>query len=351
MERKIMTVDGVPLQQFVIVADRILGWNLKEKAEKLAQSLETVSGVRPEIVDDEAQVKEHEIHNGKGLVFTVNSDRNGDIVRLHYKENNLGYMSPCGYVAPAYYDKEGTNGLRSFTAGFLTTCGLENVGVANEDEGETLPFHGSIANIPCERAYWTEEEKSITVHTMARDEVIFGRKWKLFRELVISTEENTFEIRDTVVNTSDQVQPMELLYHFNMGYPLLDEDSIVEIPSQTVTPRDAHAAEDAENWMRMQKPTAGYQERCYFHKFADEKGRASIYQPKLNFGVEFSFDATMLDGFTEWKMMGVRDYALGLECANCYPNGRKEMREQAMLKFMQPGEEKTYCVKVKIVEK
>lgn len=57
----------------------------------------------------------------------------------------------------------------------------------------------------------------------------------------------------------------------NMGYPLLDEDSVITIPSAEVLPRDDHAAEDIANWMHMEKPQAGYQERCYYHKFPDGK--------------------------------------------------------------------------------
>ena len=87
----------------------------------------------------------YEINNGRGLMMTVTPDRNGDIMRLRYKGINFGYMSPCGYVAPTYYDKTETNWLRSFTAGFLTTCGLENVGSPNTDNGETLPLHGTLA--------------------------------------------------------------------------------------------------------------------------------------------------------------------------------------------------------------
>ena len=52
------------------------------------------------------------------------------------------------------------------------------------------------------------------------------------------------------------------------------------------------------------------------------------------------------DGFVEWKMMGVRDYVLGLECGNCYPDGRDVMRNTGMLKFIKPGEKKRYQVKV-----
>lgn len=287
-----------------------------------------------------------EVNNGKGLELVISPDRCADISRLRYKGINLSYLSPCGYVAPAYYESTGTNWLKSFTAGYLTTCGLQSVGSPCEDEGEILSLHGSIANTPSEHYYWTEEEKAFHVHAIVKDEGIFARKLRLHRELIISKTENTFVIVDTIENTGDKTEPFEILYHMNMGYPLLDEDSIVEIPSAKVLPRDDHAAEDIEHWMHMIKPEAGYEERCYYHQFADENGKASIFQPKLNVGLEITFDAKELDGFIEWKMMGVRDYVLGLECANCYPNGRDVMRKNGMLKFLEPGEKKTYQVKV-----
>jgi hypothetical protein len=48
-------------------------------------------------------------------------------------------------------------------------------------------------------------------------------------------------------------------------------------------------------------------------------------------------------------MMGVRDYVLGLECGNCLPDGRDVMRRTGMLKFLEPGEKKTYRVKVQMI--
>lgn len=69
-----------------------------------------------------------EVRNGKGLECTVSADRCADLSRVTFMGRNIGYFSPCGYVAPAYYDKEGSNWLKSFTAGFLTTCGLTAVG-------------------------------------------------------------------------------------------------------------------------------------------------------------------------------------------------------------------------------
>ena len=240
-----------------------------------------------------------EIANGKGMEMTVSPDRNGDISRLRFRGINMSYLSPCGYVAPAYYDRTESNWLASFTAGYLTTCGLQAVGSPCVDEGEVLPLHGAIANLPCEYAYWEEDEREIRIHTTTKDEVIFGRKLTLRRTITVSKEENRFVIEDEIENTGDRTEPLEILYHMNMGYPLLDEDSVITIPSAEVLPRDDHAAEDIANWMHMEKPQAGYQERCYYHKFPDGKGFASIYQPKLDIGLEITFDAKELDGFVE----------------------------------------------------
>ena len=292
-----------------------------------------------------------EINNGKGVELTVVLDRCADISRLRYKGVNLSYFSPCGYVAPAYYDAAGANWLKSFTAGYLTTCGLQAVGSPCTDEGEELPLHGSIANIPAEQVYWLEEEGDLVVYATIRDEGIFAPKLRMSREIRVSLRSNEFSIQDTIENTGDTRQPFEILYHMNMGYPMLDEDSILEIPSAEVLPRDEHAAEDIGNWMHMMKPEAGYVERCYYHKFPDRNGKAGIYQPKLGKGLEITFDAEELDGFVEWKMMGVRDYVLGLECGNCYPDGRDVMRQTGMLKFLEPGEKKAYQGKVHMFER
>lgn len=286
--------------------------------------------------------------NGKGLELLCSPDRCGDIARLQYRGINLSYLSPCGYVAPAYYDGVENGWLKSFTAGFLTTCGLQAVGTPCEDAGERLPLHGSAANLPAERAFWTENGETISIHTLVRDETLFGRKLTLSRRIDLSLEENTFAICDEIENTGDRREPFELLYHMNLGYPLLDGDSVVEVPSCEIIPRDAHAAAHLDTCLRMEPPQRGYRERCYYHRFPDQNGYASIAQPKLGVKLELLFDARKLDGFVEWKMMGFRDYVLGLECGNCYPDGRDVMRKQGMLKFLEPGERIRYRVDVKL---
>lgn len=113
-----------------------------------------------------------EVNNGRGLELAVSPDRCADISRLRFRGINMSYFSPCGYVAPAYYESTGANWLKSFTAGFLTTCGLQAVGSPCTDEGEELPLHGSIANIPAEQVYWTEENGELVVCARILDEGI-----------------------------------------------------------------------------------------------------------------------------------------------------------------------------------
>lgn len=82
-----------------------------------------------------------EIRNGLGMEVPLSLDRCADISRLYLDGKNLGYFSPCGYVHPTYYQEADSGFLKSFTAGFLTTCGLQNVGNPCLDEGKAAIFY------------------------------------------------------------------------------------------------------------------------------------------------------------------------------------------------------------------
>ena len=190
------------------------------------------------------------LKNGKGLEMDVSLDRNGDISSLSYKGTNLSYLSSCGYVHSSYYERKGNGFLSSFTAGFLTTCGLTHFGASCVDEGEELGLHGSIANTPTSNHSYEVKESSILVRSETRDEEIFSHKLVLNREIEMSLDANRFSIHDLVSNRGDIASPLMLLYHMNLGYPLLDEDAELKVSSLSVQPRTAHAKEGLESWMR-----------------------------------------------------------------------------------------------------
>lgn len=284
-----------------------------------------------------------QVRNGAGLEFTVSLDRAADISRLSFGGANFGYFAPCGYVAPAYYDGNGAGFLKSFTAGFLTTCGLSNVGSPCLDEGEDLPLHGTVSHIPAESVNWWEENGELHIKATVRDASLFGKTLILEREYIVPIFGNKLILRDKVTNLGVAETPIQMLYHFNVGYPLLDENTVLEIPAVNVTPRNDHAAEGIADCLKMEKPQSGYEEMCFYHEIEGE-AKVTVKNPKIKKGFVMSYDTNALPCFTEWKMMGERDYVLGVEPGNAYPDGRDVMRENGMLEMLGVGESREQSI-------
>lgn len=291
-----------------------------------------------------------EIKNGLGLEMTISLDRGGDISRLICKGVNIGYFSPVGYVHPSYYDDKGIGFLKSFTAGFLTTCGLAAVGSPCVDQGEELPLHGRINNTPVDSFRYEIKDEEIVLNEEILDEVIFSHKLMLQREIKVSLKENSFEINDKIVNRGDKEYPAMILYHINFGYPILSENSIINVPSTSIKGRTPLSQNEISLWNKMIKPTEGYEERCYYHQF-DKESFAEIYNKDVNTGVKIIFDNNNLKYFTEWKMMGQRDYVLGLEPGNCHPDGRDVMRKEKALTILKPNASVNYKLNINLFNK
>ena len=287
-----------------------------------------------------------EVNNGNGLMFTVSVDRAGDISRMYYKGTNLVFFGPCGYVAPEYYDDKGLGFLKSMTAGFLTTCGLTAVGSPCSDAGEDLPLHGTIANTPAENvSYWIDDEK-INIMLTVRDARLFGHKLVLTRKYECPLDKNEIILTDTVENIDFEETPYMVLYHMNMGYPLLSENSIVTLDYKSMRPRDEEAAKGIDSALTMEKPQVGYAEQCFYYDM--NTGFAKIFNPDLGFGLSINYDVSELPAFTEWKLMKSGEYVLGLEPGNVNPDGRDIVRKEGKLRILKSGEKITQKLVIKI---
>ncbi len=289
------------------------------------------------------------VYNGCGLELTVSVDRCADISRVTFKGDNYSYISPCGYVSPKYYDKEGIGFLKSFTAGFITTCGLTAVGNPCVDDGEQTSLHGTISNIPCENiSHWIDGD-NIHIAATIRDASPFSHHLILERHILVPVYKNEIHIKDIIKNIGRTTAPLEVLYHCNMGYPLLSETSRLTIPATEVTPRNEHSATDIDKCLVMEKPQADYEEMCYYHKM-NGTPTVELYNPDIRKGLRMSYDTSELPFFTEWKMMGEYEYVLGIEPGNCHPDGRDVMRASGDLEFLAPGETKTHHLNFEFFE-
>lgn len=291
-----------------------------------------------------------QMNSGEGLFVTVCPDRCLDISRLSYKGINLSFFSPVGYVAPQYYNKD--EFMRSFTAGFITTCGLRNVGVPAVDDGEETVMHGRISNVPCENLAYDADVKTgdVTLSGKMNQAIIFGEKLQLNRKYTVNGK--TILLEDTVTNLGDVDSPLMLLYHTNFGYPLLDEGVNVWYPSKETIARDAEAQKGINEWDQIPAPIVNYAEQCFYHKFGviDGKSAFAVYNSKLKVGVKVTFNADGLNCFTQWKQVGVRDYVLGCEPATCRVEGRDKMRADGDLQFIRPDEVRNFTLKIEIID-
>ncbi len=291
------------------------------------------------------------VRNGLGLEAWISIDRCADISRVIYKGKNIAYFSPCGYVSPQYYDNDGANFLKSFTAGFFTTCGLTAVGSPCVDDGETLPLHGTISNTPATLMSIEETDSELTLKFVIRDCSIFGRQLVLTRVYTFSYNENTIILNDTVENKADKDSPYMIMYHCNMGYPLVQENSIINIPNNGVVPRNERSAKDIDKALVIESPQPNYEECCFYYdvKETDNISKVGIYNPDEKIGITISYRKKELPFFTQWKLMSRGDYVIGLEPANCTPDGRDVMRKCGKLQFLKPHESKKNMLKFSFI--
>lgn len=301
-------------------------------------------------------VKTFDIYNGTGLELTVVADRCLDIGRLAYKGVNCSYLSKTGIVSPAYYGGNDPSFFRNFSGGFLTTCGLRNVGNSSTVNGEFFVMHGQISNMPaeevCASTVWEGDNPFMTLSGQMREARFFGENMRLKRKIVCPYGENRLFIHDCVENLGFRDELLMLLYHFNLGYPLLDEDAELFFPSRVVVPRDAEATKGVHDWHRMQPPTHGYAEQVFYHDLktdADGNTCVALVNQRLELGIAFHFSKKQFGNLTHWKQMGEGEYVLGIEPGNCFVGGRLDPRNKDIASYLKPGDSKNFDIEIEII--
>ncbi len=297
-----------------------------------------------------------DVSNGTGLLFTVYLDRAMDIGHLSFKGYNASFISKCGVTSAKNFDDKGLGWLKTFTAGFLTTCGLTQVGSPCKSDGEELGLHGVITSIPAEDVCIDIDlERStpeITIKGRMRQGIIFGENLWLNREIKVKYGVNQIYINDFVENRGALERPYMMLYHFNIGYPLLDENVKLMTSAGYVRPRDEEAKSGEAMRENSEKPIPGYQEQVFYYKSkaVDDKGSfAGLYNEKLGFGIKIWSRPEQLPNLIQWKNMGYGDYVMGLEPGNCFPEGREEQKEYG-LETLKPMESATQNLVIEIFE-
>lgn len=267
-----------------------------------------------------------DVYNGR-MHLTLTPDNCLDIYRLAHRGDNIGFCSVNGYT---YGRTEPFNA--TFPGGFLYTCGLEAIG-----SQKGLPQHGTVHHLPAEEMFYSTDEGRVEIRGRMRDSQLFGKNLVLERRILLEEFSDTLKIEDRICNEGFGKSSYVLLYHFNLGYPMLDAETSVEglSPESGMT---AYASERMEKALRMSLPNKP-EEQCFSCK---SEGKIRVRNSKLGKNFVLYYDSEKLPVAMEWKSMVPGNYALGIEPATCSLAGERQYRTIC------PGEYDTYVFQIDI---
>lgn len=296
-----------------------------------------------------------DIQNGGNLSLTVAVDRCMDIPVLRYKGRCVNYVTCNSLSHPAYYEVAGEGWSEAFSGGFLYTCGLSNTGLRSGTDWDAQKEHGCIANRPAEHLNLLETETddgpAIELVGTMKEGMLAGANLTLTRSIRVSYRRDIVEITDVVKNEGFRRVPQPILYHCNMGYPLLQPDSRFFIPHSAVRPRTPFAEQELSRLNEILPPQDAMEEACYYYTPVPDKARwttAVLENAREGIRLQLSFDTSTLDHFVQWKNFVKGEYIMGLEPANASIDGREDAISRGELPCLDGGESRVYRLRFEL---
>jgi len=300
-----------------------------------------------------------DVRTGAGLRYTVMPGRGMDISEAEYKGIPLCYISGAGIVAPAFFEPEGDEWMRSFTAGMMTSCGIDQVGTDCVVDGKRYPLHGRVSNLPAENVCMEErffdDIFKMSVRGTLSQVKPMDENLVLRREISSVAGKNEILIEDEYENRSYSKSPFMILYHFNMGFPFLSERTRFIVPYDAVESHYEGREEKLKTVFTCEPPAERYPEDVFvFTMKPDKDGMCSALvindgeKPELGLLIKFPFD--VLPNLGLWKQFQEQDYVVGIEPCNNTIRGLEYASENKELRYIEPLQKIKVSVVLSVIE-
>lgn len=289
-----------------------------------------------------------DVNNGSGLVFTVVADRGIDIYQLSFKGIPISFISKTGIVSPYFYNDRSYEWLRSFGGGFLTTCGLTQVGEPCSFEGQEYGLHGQYSNIPADKVSvfsdWCDDKYVIEISGEVRQAKVQFENLVLKRKIRTLLGVDELTVEDVIINEGSKEEPFMILYHMNFGYPFLNPYTDIRIPSKSIKGWDEYSQSNIERCMEIDEPQPEAHELTFYHDACCDSTGFTRFLVTNNvknsdIGVLVEYDKKVLNNLVQWKYLQKKDYVMAIEPCNNLVKGVDYENRHGKLKFLKPGEE------------
>jgi hypothetical protein len=303
------------------------------------------------------QVEVIEVDTGAIRVMILPT-RGMSIWRMEASGVRFGWQSPIfGPVHPSQvpiFDSSGIGWLEGFDE-LLVRCGLESNGAPEHDpEGNLIhPLHGRIGNLPADSLAIEYDEASGRLEVIGEvlESRLFVKRLRLRSRIRFEAGSAEVAVLDDVTNELSKPASMQLLYHINVGAPILGEGAKLEAPIESLAPKDSLAASEIETWNEFGAPEEGYAERVYFARLrADESSATTTMLRSADGekGLGVTFHVNGLPRFILWKNTAAESdgYVTGLEPATNYPNTRSFEEKQGRTIELEGGATASFRVKL-----
>ncbi len=303
------------------------------------------------------------INTGTGLRYKVVIDRAMDIADAFYNQHSLAWLSHLGVTPPQTFSDKGIDWLKTFGGGLLTTCGLSHVGGPETDDFGTRGLHGQISNTPAEIESIIQPDPLVgkmemSITGIIRETRIFGPNLELRRTISGKLGESTIKIHDEVINRGNTTAPHMMLYHFNFGWPLVDEGTEIlwqgAWQSRDGDPNNPIFREGNE-FRRCPAPldehSGSGEEAAFIDIAADATGKCTcgLHNSSLGIAVALQFPKNQLPWLTNWQHWGKGEYVTGLEPGTNPPIGQAKARQHNTLIQLAPYESRTYDIEITVL--
>jgi hypothetical protein len=280
------------------------------------------------------------------LTVSILPTRGMGIWRGEYRGIRLGWDAPVvGPVHPKFVNQADRGGLGWLT-GFdewLCRCGLAWNGPPGTDRGWPLTLHGRIANLPAHFVSVMAAPDCIEIRGIVDEGGLFYPSLRLETVYRLRPGDAVIEVSDSVTNLGDTPAEMQLLYHLNVGPPLLQPGGSLAVPVKELWPLTAHAAAGLAEFGAIADAVPGFREQVYcVRPAADGSGMttAALVDASKTHGLSLRWNVNELPFMNVWKnTAGLRDgYVAGLEPATGFPRFKVVERNAGHVIALPAGE-------------